>query len=177
MLERFILQKRVDKSMFREGIAVPAKLHQTLSTHLSGGRLERGERRPLRFFLENVEYEVTLRNEDFDRQKNPNHVEIWQFNYRARSPIACRLREIFSSSYQLLSIGAKPLNDMLIVRSTWIKDAFHLEPLLNGASVDKQEEKFFEAEEAPRIERNTGRTDELDGDCPWTEIFIERLLL
>lgn len=178
MIERFVFEKAIDKSMFKWGFSVPVELHKTLSKHLSLGELEHGEKRSMRFFLEGREYEVRLRSDGFDRGKYPTHAEIWQFNYGARSPIACRLREIFLGADQLSLIKNPPVNAKLIVRSTWLKDTFHLEPSINGQVFEeKRWENVFALKEVPRIERYIGRTDELDGDHPWSEVFIEQLLL
>ena len=175
MVEEFRYEKPIDKSLFKQGFAVPIELHGVLAKHLSGGRLEVGEKRPMKFFLEGIGYDVSLRNENFDRKKNPTHGEIWQFNYGARSPIACRLREIFSS---VLSPTFKPLlNAKLIVRSTAVSDQFRIEPVIGMQTFDKQLSMYFyEVKERSRLDRYNERTDELDGDCPWAEIFIEQLL-
>lgn len=174
MVEPFKYEKPLDKSLLKYGFNIPVELHLILSKHLSRGYLEHGEKREAKFFLEGREYDVVLRSIGFDRKEYPTHGEIWQFNYGAKSPIACRLREIFSS---VLSTMPAPFNAKLIVRSTGICDIFRLDPVINIQALDKFLQIYFlDIKEEPHIEGHNGRINEIGGGGGRQEIFFRQIL-
>ena len=128
-MSEFIMQKAVDKSLFRQGFNVPIKARRILSEHLSRGALEHGEKRRVIFFFDGREYELTLRSINFDRKKYASHPDIWQFVYGASDPFARCLREIFSSRQS----GAPTLEtrEYLVLYATELDDRFFVEPIIN----------------------------------------------
>ena len=127
-MSEFIMQKAVDKSLFRQGFNVPIKVRRILSKHLSRGALEHGEKRRVQFFFDGREYDLTLRSINFDRKKYASHPDIWQFVYGASDPFARCLREKFSSFSPSISITER---EYLTLYSTDVPDTFYVEPICN----------------------------------------------
>ena len=99
----FLLSKEVDWSLLRQGFTIPAQ-YQALWQNLPGGRVERGEERPVKFFIDGVVYEgAVLKNQKFDEEKYPNHSDVFQIRYNENSDVAKKFREIFVSSFTFLS--------------------------------------------------------------------------
>lgn len=95
-METFSFSKSVDRSMLREGVNIPVKLHQNLYKAL-GKRLEHGQSVPIVIVIDNVAYDAELKNQNFDREKYHRR-DVVQIRYRRKSPLSVRLREIFKVS-------------------------------------------------------------------------------
>ncbi len=50
--------------------------------------------------LEGKQYKVELVNQRFNTEKYPKRTDILQIRYNPQSEIACKIREIYSESYQ-----------------------------------------------------------------------------
>ena len=97
MSELLILQKDVDMSVLREGMSIPA-IFQELFYQKIGIRLNKGESCKIRLRVENSEYDAILKNYDFDQSKYPGHPDVLQIRYSPTSPLANKLREVFSQT-------------------------------------------------------------------------------
>ena len=97
MQEFLILQKDVDMSVLREGMSIPA-IFQDLFYQKIGFRLKKGESCKIRLKVENSEYDAILKNYDFDQSRYPGHPDVLQIRYSPTSPLANKLRNIFSQT-------------------------------------------------------------------------------
>lgn len=98
----FLLRKSVDWSLLRQGFSVPTE-YLSLWQNLPGGRLERGERRQVRFYLDGVMYDdATLINQKFDESKYEGHADVFQIRYNEGSALVKKLRQIFASSFKYI---------------------------------------------------------------------------
>ncbi len=128
----FLLKKNIDRSLFNRGFAIPVKVQEILSLHLSGGELRHGEKRSIKIILNGETFNATLTSVNFDLKKFPAHRDIWQIIYSQNSPIADAVRKIFASSAKNLQNNL-PLNEQeyFVLYATDLQDTFYFEPILN----------------------------------------------
>ncbi len=168
-ISTFLLKKEVDWSLLRQGFTIPAQ-YQPLWQDLPGGRVEKGEKRPVKFYIDGKMYEgATIINQTFDEKKYAGHSDVFQIRYNETSDVAKKLREKFASSYMFISQeraarGGKAkggikipddLKEYLIFYASVLPDVFVLECLLVGDNTDIKQamEGVTEAEfESPAIE-------------------------
>ena len=171
-----LLKKEVDWSLLRQGFAIP-KSYQSLWQSLPGGRIEKGEKRPVKFFFEGKMYEgASIINQPFNKNMYGGHSDLLQIRYNETSDLAKKLRKKFASSYHLISkeraaLGGKAkggvkvpeeLKEYLICYVTVQPDVFVLESLHIGDSTGiKQAMKgITEVEyESPAIENIISKHD------------------
>lgn len=110
MSEMLILQKSVDQSVLREGMSIPA-LFQQMFYQKSGLQLAKGESITINLILGNGSFQATLKNYDFDQDKYPGHPDVLQIRYSPNSPLAIKLREVFSSTNELVQEFLKSRTD------------------------------------------------------------------
>lgn len=101
-LEQFLYKKAVDWSVLNLGINIPLSLQAKFYENLSIG-LARGQTRKIKIWIESQEYIVKLANIYFDINKYPNHKDLLQIRYSPSSPVAQKIREIFSNSFIYIS--------------------------------------------------------------------------
>ena len=130
MNENFLLKKDIKDiriSFFERGFSIPVDKQEKLSCYLSGGRLQHGEKRTIKFILDGKFFDVTLRSVGFNRKKYPNHSEIWQVNWKIDDTISKKVTEIFSKSYN----DCEEVGEYFVLYSTAAHDVFHFEPIFN----------------------------------------------
>ncbi len=165
----FLLKKEVDWSLLRQGFTIPAQ-YQPLWQNLPGGRVERGEKRPVKFFIDGKMYEgATIINQPFDEKKFAGHSDVFQIRYNETSDVVKKLRQKFASSYLFISKerearGGKAkggiripeeMKEYLIFYASVLPDVFVLEFQLVGENNDIKQamQGITEAEfESPSIE-------------------------
>lgn len=103
MNEDYILKKTVDWSLLNRGFAIPVEMQAVFSLHLSGGTLKHGEKRTIKIIFNNEHHEATLTSVNFNRQKYPDHKDMWQVVYSQNGTFATNIRNLFSSSLKLFS--------------------------------------------------------------------------
>lgn len=119
MLDDFIFQKPISKSMFTQGFTIDVLSQKIFAMNLSAGELQHGEQRSIKIFFGGDMFEVRLRSIGFERKNYPNRKDIWQINYGANHPFAKKLRAEFQNRA-----------GYLILYATNLKDVFHLETIL-----------------------------------------------
>ena len=95
-----IMNKSVDKSVLKQGFAIPNKLSDYFYDRL-GFKILPGEKKPVTLMLDGVEYKAIFTNEGYNRDKFSNHVDNLQIRYTEKSPIAYALRAKFSATNEL----------------------------------------------------------------------------
>ena len=89
-----IYTKDVDKSLLYQGFTIRYSLLNQLLCKV--GTLAKGESRPLSIILNGKIYSnIILINQNFDRNKYPDHVEMYQVRYGENSEFAKALRATF----------------------------------------------------------------------------------
>lgn len=102
MAEELLFTKIVDKSTLYEGISIPVAYHSVVYD-IFNFSLNKGEQQPLTIQMNGYIYnEVSIKNQAFDESKYPNRADIIQIRYGKQSLIAKAMREIFSSSLELV---------------------------------------------------------------------------
>ena len=127
----FKIKKNVDWSLLHQGLTIPVNMHEEISQ-----KLEIGEKRPIVIHLNNVFYQATLYNLDFDRQKYPDHSEIIQIRYNPDSKITKALRDIFHECYARLAAAKQQAkgkcstsnmcNDYVILTETATQNVYEM---------------------------------------------------
>lgn len=97
-----IFYKAIDQSVLSAGFAIPILHKEQLFSEL-GFTLKRGEQKVIEILLEGIVYEAMLTNIQFDICKYPNHADMLQVRYGAKSPLARRLQQIFAHTKNLIS--------------------------------------------------------------------------
>ena len=103
----FIYQKIVDRSTLQEGFQIPVEFHHMLKA-MPNGMPSPGESRQIKILLDGIEYDATLKNQSFDRNKFNDHADVVQVRYSKTSPLAKRFREVFNVTWQYVE-GIKQL--------------------------------------------------------------------
>ena len=130
-MENFLFSKPINKSMLEHGITIPVSLLEIFSCYLSGGALYHGEKRTIKIFLDGETFKVDLQSSGFVREKNPNHGEIWQFRYSKNSPVAKKIREVFSAGQKFFTLCATDMKDVFYLQADSACDELTAENLLD----------------------------------------------
>lgn len=95
LTDRILLfYKTVDYSVLTAGLTIPVR-HQDSLFHELGFALEHGQRRQIEILIDGTPYLAQIINIQFDKSKYPNHKDLLQIRYAAKSPIAQKLQEMF----------------------------------------------------------------------------------
>lgn len=89
-----LFYKIVDYSVLTAGLTIPVQ-HQESLFHELGFVLEYGQRKQIQILIDGSPYPAQIINIRFDKNKYPNHKDLLQIRYSAKSPIAQKLQEIF----------------------------------------------------------------------------------
>lgn len=104
----FILKKTVDRSLLVDGFNIPLEF-QPLIHDCYSGYIKPGEKKPIKIIIGSETFSAKLVNINFSRETYPDHRDLLQIRYSKCSPIAVRLQQIFSESYQYI-LTQKKLN-------------------------------------------------------------------
>lgn len=159
----YIYKKEVDWSVLQQGFTIPVSI-QVAFRRLIKNSLPRGTTKNVKLIFDNQTYDAKLVNQNFDEQKYPTHNDIIQFRYEPNSPIANRMRRIFSSSYNYFSdfktndvlreYRKRPIpisedrREYLAIYTTQFEESFLLEcfTVQDSRKVEKEVESFDEDE-------------------------------
>ncbi len=97
----FLLKKHVDWSLLTDGMTIPIEFLPLMHS-LSGGNIQLGENRPIKIVIEEEAYDAVLNNVAFNRRIYTTHKELLQIRYSHNTPIAKKLQNVFSDSYEYL---------------------------------------------------------------------------
>ena len=129
MTKNFLLTKEVNKSLLDSGVTIPVALCEIFSCYLSGGRLYHGEKRTIKIFVDGEPFDATLTSIDFDRKKYPTNKDIWQVRYGKNSPVAKKIREIFTAR-KFFTLCATDIKNVFCLEAEAAFDELSLENLL-----------------------------------------------
>lgn len=137
----YLYRKLVDKSLLTEGFSIP-RSEQPLFHALSGGRINVGESRVVKFLIDGEEFECEFKNQPYDRNVYSNHADVMQFRYSSSSPLAKKFRQLFplTSKYVEAEMKRKrdendkryikypeEMREFIILNSTPLADVFVLD--------------------------------------------------
>ena len=98
----FILQKSVNWSLLKEGLAIPLSVCAYFHAW-DASILKHGASKPIKILIDGEFYDATLKNINFDERRFAGHKDMIQIRYTPNSPIATKLRACFRKSYEYLS--------------------------------------------------------------------------
>lgn len=94
----YIYKKEINWSFLNEGMSIPVSLQVVFNQNVKRF-LQKGESKKIFIVIEGKTYGAELKNQKFDTNKYAGHKDIIQIRYSRKSEIACKLREIYKSSY------------------------------------------------------------------------------
>ncbi|MDR3046880.1 MAG: hypothetical protein LBU51_04595, partial [Bacteroidales bacterium] len=176
----YIYKKEIDWSALHLGVNIPISLQNIFYENIKI-KLQKGENKKIKLLLEGVEYSAILTNIYFDENKYPTHKELLQIRWTPNSEIAKKLRVIFYSSYNYLSVEKEKLEnkrkqlavpdemrEYLVIYSTVFDNVFAIECITqNDISETKQEicnfseldlEQIIQATDSPAFIEKTRTT-------------------
>ena len=98
--ELFLFKKRPDWSFFNAGGFAIKQTFQPLVYACFGRRIEVGESVKIKIELDGQLYDATLHNNPFNRDIYPDHKEQLRVLYGKNSPLAQKLKDVFSDLWQ-----------------------------------------------------------------------------
>ena len=143
-----IFYKTVDKSVLSDGFSIPIVYKEMLFEHL-GFSLAHGEKMPIDILIGGEIYKATLINIGFNQKDHPNHKDLLQIRYSAKSPLAMKLQAMFGYtqamirnhadiySYKWLSALPEAQKEFMAIYSTNNRGVLMLDCITNS---DFQEE-------------------------------------
>ena len=143
MTKNFLLAKEVNKSLFDSGVTIPVNLYEIFSCNLSGGRLHHGEKRTIKIFVGGEPFDVQLTSIDFNREKYPTNKDIWQVRYGKNSPVAKKIREVFTAR-KFFTLCATDVKDVFCLEAEAACDELTLENLLELPTLTDTQAEFVE---------------------------------
>ena len=144
MNENFLMGKAIDNSTLERGFAVPVRAQEIFSFHLSGGKLSHGEKRMIKIFLRGEILDVKLSSSGFNREKYSTHSEQWQILYSKNSPLAKKIREMFSAGKKFFTLYPTDLKDIFFMESKLSCDETTLENLLELSTLTDPQAALIE---------------------------------
>lgn len=99
----YVMQKKVDKSVLFQGMAIPGAFQDIFYKKI-GFRLYRGQSAFIPVTVNGVSYEVKVTNQGFDENKySHSRVDILQLRYDTNKQLLAVLRSVFSSTWKKLT--------------------------------------------------------------------------
>lgn len=123
-MNTFLYKKQVDWSLLKEGFALPVSIHPLLRAS-SALRLEIGEKRQITILIDGKSFTAQLINNNFDRQKYPDHKEIIQVRYSPKSEISQFFRLVYERSFKSI-VSQKALKEKRLAVSSDTPEYFCL---------------------------------------------------
>ena len=105
---KFLLQKNVDWSLLNEGLTIPVSVC-SLFKAWDASILNHGLSKDIKILIDGEFYEAKLKNQNFEQSKWAGHKDVIQIRYNRQSQLAIKLRSVFKSSYDYLSIKRQEL--------------------------------------------------------------------
>jgi len=102
MGDDLVFRKLVDMSVIKEGMGIPASVQDTLFEKL-GCHIQQGESCPIQLHIGQESFDAILKNQDYDKVKHPDRVDVVQIRYSSNSDFAVKLRTIFPATTQLVN--------------------------------------------------------------------------
>lgn len=99
---RFIMQKKVDWSLLNYGLPIPVSAWNLFQARDSS-ILTHGVKRPIKIIIGDKLFDAVLVNQNFNKNKFPDHKDLIQIRYNQQSAIAKELRKLFWKSYNYIS--------------------------------------------------------------------------
>ena len=143
MTKNFLLAKEVNKSLFDSGFTIPVNLYEIFSCYLSGGRLHHGEKRTIKIFIGGAPFDVMLTSINFNRENYPTNKDIWQVRYSKNSPVAKKIREVFTGQ-KFFTFCATDVKDVFCLQADSACDELTIENLLELPTLTDAQEEFVE---------------------------------
>lgn len=102
-MRRLIYSKAVDKSTLWDGFTIKSALLDNVLG--ATGKLAIGQSREIKLLLGDRIYEgIKLGNRKFDRERYPNHQEMYQVRYSQNSEFSKALRQLYSDVWNYIAI-------------------------------------------------------------------------
>lgn len=98
--ENFICAHAVDRSLLKQGFTLPKSMLYGFTSWF--GVLAPGESRDVVLCLDGVRHSARLGNRDFDRDKWPNHPEMYQLRYSSTGSFSKALQRKFVASCRFI---------------------------------------------------------------------------
>lgn len=95
----FIMQKEINWSLFKYGLAIPMSVWNLIYAWDSSLRMH-GASRSIKIILGDEMFDAKIYNNNFNQQRHPRASDIIQIRYSDTSPIVDRLKAIFPRSYE-----------------------------------------------------------------------------
>ena len=96
-----LFYKSVDQSVLKEGLTIPVNQMEHFFEGV-GFALGHGEEKAIRVNIDGITYDAKVRNIDFKRKDYPTHKDVLQIRYGKNSPLAVKLREMFTYTQEML---------------------------------------------------------------------------
>lgn len=97
--QSYVYKKEIDWSVLTAGWTLPID-NQVVFGQIMGRFLQRGEKKEAIFFLEGESFRATITNVNFsEKYRDAHKTDILQIRYNDSSPLAAKLRSVFSASY------------------------------------------------------------------------------
>ena len=97
----FIMQKTVDWSLLNDGMTIPISVCSLFDTW-DGSILTHGNSKDIKILIDGEFYDAKLKNQNFNQGNWTRHRDVIQIRYSRQSPLAVKLRSVFSQSYDYL---------------------------------------------------------------------------
>ena len=97
-MNRYLFTHEVDQSLLKAGVTIPLKIYHELFDYIEVD-LKKGEKAKITILVKGEEYDAELVFQNVKEDRN-----LIQIRYGQSDPIAERLRDIFSSSNQIIDI-------------------------------------------------------------------------
>jgi 5-methylcytosine-specific restriction protein A len=102
MEKNLIMVKDVDKSVLDDGFTIPSAIHD-MFYEITGETMFHGDRKKIHVFVDGKEFDVELKNQDFNQEKFDGHKDVLQIRYSHNSDFSQLMRTIFSTSYNYIT--------------------------------------------------------------------------
>jgi hypothetical protein len=171
-----IFYKTVDKSVLVDGFSIPIVYKEMLFERL-GFSLAHGEKMPIDILIGGEVYKATLINIGFNQKDHPNHKDLLQIRYSAKSTLAVKLQSMFGYtqalirkhsdvySYKWLSALPEAQKEFIAIYSTNNRGVLMLDCITNSDFQEESKELVSLGEvAAERV---------LDGTDPNSGIFLK----
>lgn len=100
---QLIYSRNVDKSTLWDGFTIRSSL--IIDVLRVTGQIAVGEKREIKFLMNGKLYEgIQFKNQNFNRQKYPDHIEMYQVRYSPRSEFATDLRAIYADLWDYIEL-------------------------------------------------------------------------
>ena len=98
-----LYKKLIDKSLLKEGFTIPKFIYELIKKN-QNWNLKYNQKKAISISIDGSKFEAIMKNQQFNKEKYPNHYDIVQVRYSKNNPFAKKLQKMYDGDINKKSL-------------------------------------------------------------------------